>query len=40
MAARIATKKLDEIADTYHVDLHGDLEPLIKVAMTSLGSKM
>jgi len=40
MAARIATKKLDEIADTYHVDLHGDLEPLIKVAMTSLGSKI
>ncbi len=39
MAARIASKKLDQIAESYPVDLN-DLEPLIQVAMTSLGSKM
>eukprot|EP00048_Salpingoeca_helianthica_P014762 m.223410 g.223410 ORF g.223410 m.223410 type:complete len:538 (+) comp16247_c0_seq1:47-1660(+) len=39
MAARIATKKLDEVAETFPIDIK-DTENLIQVAMTSLGSKI
>eukprot|EP00047_Mylnosiga_fluctuans_P000226 m.188743 g.188743 ORF g.188743 m.188743 type:complete len:542 (+) comp10032_c0_seq1:108-1733(+) len=39
MAARVAIKKLDQIAETYVVD-PANIEPLIQVAMTSLGSKI
>jgi hypothetical protein len=39
MAARIAMKKLDDIAETFVVD-PANPEQLIQVAMTSLGSKM
>jgi len=39
MAARIAMKRLDEISESYPVDLK-NTEPLVKVAMTTLGSKM
>ena len=39
MAARIATTRLDEIADGFQVNKE-NLEPLIETAMTTLGSKM
>ena len=39
MAAKIAVDILDEIGDKYEVDLN-NREPLIKLAMTTLGSKM
>jgi len=39
MAAKVATAKLDEIAESYPIDL-ADPESLIKVAMTTLGSKI
>ncbi|XP_780016.1 T-complex protein 1 subunit epsilon [Strongylocentrotus purpuratus] len=39
MAARIATRRLDEIADAYDVS-PDNLEPLIQTAMTTLGSKI
>lgn len=39
MAARIATRRLDEIADAYDVS-PDNLEPLVQTAMTTLGSKM
>ncbi|XP_072174132.1 T-complex protein 1 subunit epsilon-like [Diadema setosum] len=39
LAARIATTRLDEIADAYEVK-PDNLEPLIQTAMTTLGSKI
>ena len=39
MAARVATKHLDTVADIFSVDPN-NLEPLIQSAMTTLGSKM
>jgi len=39
MAAQCAIKRLDQIADHFPIDLN-NLEPLIKTAMTTLGSKM
>ena len=39
LAARIAIKRLDEIADGFEVNRE-NLEPLIQTAMTTLGSKM
>ncbi|KAK3800475.1 hypothetical protein RRG08_051757 [Elysia crispata] len=39
MAAKIATDKLDEISETFAVDLK-EKEPLIQLAMTTLGSKI
>ena len=39
MAAKIAVNKLDAISETFQVDLK-DPEPLIQLAMTTLGSKM
>lgn len=39
MAAKIAVEKLDKISETFKVDL-ADPEPLIQLAMTTLGSKM
>ncbi|XP_059162406.1 T-complex protein 1 subunit epsilon-like [Physella acuta] len=39
MAAKIATDKLDKISETFKVDL-SDTEPLIQLAMTTLGSKI
>ncbi|XP_054752327.1 T-complex protein 1 subunit epsilon-like [Lytechinus pictus] len=39
MAARIATRRLDEIADAYDVSPN-NLEPLVQTAMTTLGSKI
>ena len=39
MAAKIATDKLDKISETFSVDLK-DKEPLVQLAMTTLGSKM
>ncbi len=39
LAARIAVKRLDEIADGFEVN-KDNLEPLIETAMTTLGSKM
>lgn len=39
MAAKIAAAKLDEISETFPVDLK-DPEPLIQLAMTTLGSKI
>lgn len=39
MAAKIATDKLDKISETFKVDL-SNTEPLIQLAMTTLGSKM
>ena len=39
MAAKIAAAKLDEISETFPIDLK-DPEPLIQLAMTTLGSKM
>lgn len=39
MAARIATRRLDEIADAYDVS-PDNLEPLVQTAMTTLGSKI
>jgi len=39
MAAKIAVDILDSIGDKYEVDLNNP-EPLIKLAMTTLGSKM
>ncbi|XP_002739598.1 T-complex protein 1 subunit epsilon-like [Saccoglossus kowalevskii] len=39
LASRIALKKLDEIGDSFPVDLNNK-EPLILTAMTSLGSKI
>jgi len=39
MASRIATRRLDEIADAYDVN-PDNLEPLIQTAMTTLGSKI
>ena len=38
-ACRIAVQRLDEIGDVIEFD-RDNLEPLIKTAMTSLGSKM
>ncbi|KAH9498229.1 T-complex protein 1 subunit epsilon [Bulinus truncatus] len=39
MAAKIATEKLEQISETFQVDLN-DKEPLIRLAMTTLGSKI
>lgn len=39
MAAHAAIKRLDEISDDFPVSFE-DKEPLIKTAMTTLGSKM
>ncbi|KAK6969861.1 T-complex protein 1 subunit epsilon [Biomphalaria glabrata] len=39
MAAKIATEKLEKISETFKVDLT-DKEPLIRLAMTTLGSKI
>jgi len=39
LAAQSACKHLDSIADSFPVDIN-NLEPLIKTAMTTLGSKM
>lgn len=39
LAAQCATKHLNEIAESFPVDPN-NLEPLIKIAMTTLGSKM
>jgi len=39
MAAKIAVAHLDKIAESYPIDLN-NLEPLIKTAMTTLGSKI
>ncbi|CAL1526073.1 unnamed protein product [Lymnaea stagnalis] len=39
MAAKIATDKLDQISETFKIDL-SDKEPLIRLAMTTLGSKI
>lgn len=39
LAAQCATKHLDTIAEAFPVDPK-DLQPLIKTAMTTLGSKM
>lgn len=39
LAAQCATKHLDSIAESFPVDPK-DLEPLIRTAMTTLGSKM
>ena len=39
MAAKIAVDILDSIGDKYEVDLNNP-EPLIRLAMTTLGSKM
>jgi T-complex protein 1 subunit epsilon len=39
MAARVATKHLDTVADIFSVDPN-NLEPLIQTAMTTLGSKI
>ena len=39
MAARIALKRLDDISDVFPADQE-DREPLIRTAMTTLGSKM
>ena len=39
MAAHIALKRLDDISDVFPADQE-DREPLIRTAMTTLGSKM
>jgi hypothetical protein len=39
MASLLATKRLDEISDSFPVSLDNP-EPLIETAMTTLGSKM
>lgn len=39
LAAQSACRHLDSIADSFPVDIN-NLEPLIKTAMTTLGSKM
>jgi T-complex protein 1 subunit epsilon len=39
MAAKIAVNKLDKISETFKVDL-SDPEPLVRLAMTTLGSKI
>lgn len=39
MAAKVACENLDKIAETYPIDLK-NLEPLVRTAMTTLGSKM
>ena len=39
IAAKAAVDTLDKISDTFQVDL-GNPEPLIRLAMTTLGSKM
>ncbi|GFO30319.1 T-complex protein 1 subunit epsilon [Plakobranchus ocellatus] len=39
MAAKIATEKLDKISETFAVDLK-EKEPLVQLAMTTLGSKI
>merc|ERR1711962_1200493 len=39
MAAKIAVEKLDKISETFSIDLK-DPEPLIQLAMTTLGSKI
>ena len=39
MAAKQAVDVLDKIGDTFQVDLNNP-EPLIRLAMTTLGSKM
>lgn len=39
MAAQIAVKELDGIAETFPIDLNNP-EKLIETAMTTLGSKM
>uniref|UniRef100_A0A0B6ZUU6 T-complex protein 1 subunit epsilon n=1 Tax=Arion vulgaris TaxID=1028688 RepID=A0A0B6ZUU6_9EUPU len=39
MAAKIAVDKLDKISETFKVDL-SDPEPLVQLAMTTLGSKI
>ncbi|RUS84662.1 hypothetical protein EGW08_007582 [Elysia chlorotica] len=39
MAAKIATDKLDKISETFAVDLK-EKEPLVQLAMTTLGSKI
>jgi T-complex protein 1 subunit epsilon len=39
MASHLAIKRLDEISDSFPVDVNHP-EPLIETAMTTLGSKM
>ena len=39
MAAKAAVEHLDSIAETYSIDPN-NTEPLVKLAMTTLGSKM
>lgn len=39
LAAKVALKRLDEISASFPID-RADTEPLVRTAMTSLGSKM
>lgn len=39
MAAKVAVEHLDSIAESYKIDPK-NTEPLVKLAMTTLGSKM
>lgn len=39
LACKLALKQLDDIAETFKVDLK-DTEPLVQTAMTTLGSKV
>jgi T-complex protein 1 subunit epsilon len=39
MAAKIACNNLDQVSESYPIDLN-NLEPLIQTAMTTLGSKV
>lgn len=39
MAAKVAVEHLDSIAESYKIDPN-NIDPLVKLAMTTLGSKM